>query len=140
MGVASNFTPGPLLGQTFRLAEGVDVRLRLAHFNDWPAIAKLMTHQGAEFAQAAQESRRLVQFDPRRCYVLCACALVNSTERLVGVGAIDLTADGAGEPDVMILGPGLAEITDAQVSEALTGLLWGALVGAAQAAARARAA
>ena len=138
--MASSFTPGPLLGRTFPLAKGVGVRLRLAHFSDWPAIAELMTDQSAGIAQAAPEARRLVQFDPRRCYVVCACALIGSTERLVGVGAIEMTADGAGEPDVMIVDSELAEITDPQVSEALTGLLWGALVGAAQAAARARAA
>jgi hypothetical protein len=138
--MASNFTPGPLLGQTFPLVEGVGVRLRLAHFNDWPAIAKLMNEQSTDFAQAASEARRLVQFDPRRCYVLCACALIDSTERLVGVGAIDLTEDGVAEPDVMIVDPELAEITDPRASEALTGLLWSALVGAAHAAARARAA
>ena len=32
----------------------------------------------------------LVQFDPRLRYVLCACALIDSSERLVGVGAIEL--------------------------------------------------
>ena len=138
--MAANFSPGPLLGQTFALTEGVGVRLRLARFGDWPAIAELMTRQGAELVPDAPEAQKLVQFDPRRCYVLCACALIDSTERLVGVGAIDMTTDGTGEPDVVIVDPELAEITDPQASEALTGLLWGALVGAAQAAARARAA
>jgi hypothetical protein len=99
-----------------------------------------MTDQSTEIAQAAPEARRLVQFDPRRCYVVCACALIDSSERLVGVGAIEMTADEASEPDLMIVAPELAELADPQVSEALTGLLWGALVGAAQAAARARAA
>jgi hypothetical protein len=99
-----------------------------------------MTRQGTEVESATADARRLVQFDPRRCYVLCACALIGSTERLVAVGSIDLTPDSAGEPDALIVDPEMAEITDPQVSEALTGLLWGALVGAAQAAARARAA
>lgn len=138
--MASSFTPGPLLGQTFPLAEGVDVRLRMAHFSDWPAIAELMAQGGTGAGPDARDARALVQFDPRRCCVLCACALIDSSERLVAVGAIDLTADVAGEPDVLIVDPELARITDAQVSEALTGLLSGALVGAAQAAARTRAA
>lgn len=138
--MASRPAPSPLLGQTFPLAEGVDVRLRLAHFSDWPAIAQLMTHESADVSPGAPDARRLVQFDPRQCYVLCACALIDSAERLVGVGAIDLTADGAGEPDLLIVDPELATATDPQVSEALSGLLWGALVGAAQAAARGRAA
>ena len=136
----SSFTPGPLLGKTFELAEGVRVRLRLAHFSDWPSIAQLIIDHGAEPAQAGAEARRLVQFDPRQSYVVCACALIDSTERLVAVGAIDLTTAVAGEPDVLIVDPELAQITTDQVSEALTGLLWGALGGAAQAAARARAA
>jgi hypothetical protein len=138
--VASSFTPGPLLGQTFPLAEGVAVRLRLAHFSDWPAIAELMTRQPAETGEAIPEARRLVQFDPRRCYVLCACALIGSAERIVGVGAIEMAAEEAGEPSVLIVDPELAEITDPEVSERLTGLLWGALVGATRAAARGRAA
>jgi len=138
--MASHFTAGPLLGQSFPLADGVDVRLRLAHFNDWPAIAKLMSAQNPELTPTAPDARRLVQFDPRRYYVLCACALIDSSERLVGVGAIDMTGDATGEPDVLIVDPELVEFTNAQAGEALTGLLWGALVGAAQAAARARAA
>ena len=138
--MVSRPAPSPLLGQTFPLADGVSVRLRLAHFSDWPAIAQLMTHESVDVSPGAPDARRLVQFDPRRCYVLCACALIDSAERLVGVGAIDLTADGAGEPDLLIVDPELATTTDPQVSEALTGLLWGALVGAAQAAARGRAA
>ncbi len=138
--MASRFPTSPLLGQSFPLADGVSVRLRLAHFSDWPAIARLMARQRAELAPNAPDARRLVQFDPRRCHVVCACALIDSTERLVAVGAIDLTAAGASEPDVLIVDPELAELTGAQVSEALTGLVWGALVGAAQAAARGRAA
>jgi hypothetical protein len=131
---------GPLLGQTFPLAQGIGVRLRLARFSDWPSIAELFSRHGADRAQAGPQARRLIQFDPRRSYVVCACALIDSTERLVGMGTIDLTADGAGEPDLVVLDPELAEISDPQVNEALTGLLWGALVSAAQSAARSRAA
>ncbi len=60
MGDGLALHPGPLLGKTFELAEGVRVRLRLAHFSDWPSIAHLMTDHGAEPAQAGREARRLV--------------------------------------------------------------------------------
>jgi hypothetical protein len=116
------------------------VRLRLARFSDWPTIAELFRRHGADGAEAGPQARRLIQFDPRRSYVVCACALIDSAERLVGVGSIDLTDDGTGEPDFVTLDPELPEIADPQVGEALTGFIWGALAGAAQAAARARAA
>ena len=62
-----------------------------------------------------------------------------SAPRVIGVALvtviarIEMVAAGVGEPDVMIVDPELGEATDPQVGEALTGLLWGALVGAAQA-------
>jgi hypothetical protein len=145
--VASDFTTSPLWGQTFPLlgltfplTEEIGVRLRLAHFSDWPTIAALLCRQGQDMAQAGPEARRLVQFDPRRCYVLCACALINSAERLVAVGVIDLASGESSEPDLMILEPEVAEIAGPETGEALTGLLRGALVGAARSAARGRAA
>jgi hypothetical protein len=140
VGMATGFIPGPLLGQTVPLAQDVGVRLRLAHFSDWPKLAELFSRQGWEMAEAVPEARRLVQFDPRRRYVLCACALINSTERLVGVGAIEMDTGGAVEPDLIVVDSDLAPPASDQAREALTRLLWGALVGAAQAAARVRAA
>ena len=140
--MARSFIPGPLLGQTFPLSDGVRVRLRLAHFSDGPAIAALIARtEGGDGADPhARVADRLVQFDPRRRYVLCACALIDSSERLVGVGAIDLGTGEVAEPDLMLIDPELDEATGPQHTEALTGLLWGALVGAAQAVVRARAA
>lgn len=134
------FTPSPLLGQTFPLGDGIRVRLRLAHFSDRAAIADLLNRQGPQGAPNPRIAERLVQFDPRRRYVVCACALIDSTERLAGVGAIDLDPAAATEPDLLVIDEELAGARDPQFSEALTGLLWGALVGAAQASARARAA
>ncbi len=146
--MASSFTAGPLLGQTFPLADDVRVRLRLAHFSDRRAIADLLARHGQDLLAREDHdpvpgdwmADRLVQFDPRRRYVLCACALIGSTERLVGVGAIDLDGDEVGEPDLIVVDSELGEEPEPLLAEALTGLLWGALVGAAQAAARSRAA
>jgi hypothetical protein len=137
---SSAFIPGPLLGQTFPQADGVHVRLRLAHFSDRRMIAELLARHGRDAALQDGLAERLVQFDPRRRYVLCACALIDGTERLVGVGAIDLDADGGGDPDLMVVDSELGGAADPLLTEALTGLLWGALVGAAQAVVRARAA
>jgi hypothetical protein len=146
--MAPSFVPGPLLGQTFPLTDTVRVRLRLAHFNDRRAIAgllarhgqDLLAREGGEPVESRWVADRLVQFDPRRRYVLCACALIDSSERLVGVGAIDLEGEDTGEPDLIVVDSELGESPDPLLTEALTGLLWGALVGAAQAAARSRAA
>jgi hypothetical protein len=138
--MASAFNSGPLLGQTFPLADDVRVSLRLAHYSDRQRIAGLLERHGSDRQGDGVQAGRLVQFDPRRRYVLCACALIEGSERLVGVGAIDLDADPVAEPDLIVIDSELGDAVSDQVSEALTGLLWGALVGAAQAAARARAA
>jgi hypothetical protein len=136
--VTSSFIPGPLLGQTFPLGDDIRVRLRLAHFSDRRAIAGLLAHHGPELQDGL--AGRLVQFDPRRRYVLCACALVGGAERVVGVGAIDLDQDEFGEPDLLVVDSEVPGAADPLITEALTGLLWGALVGAAQAVGRGRAA
>lgn len=146
--MASGFVGAPLLGQIFPLADGIRVRLRLAHFSDRREIARLLVRQGQDPlaqdgldpARGESVADRLVQFDPRRRYVLCASALIDSTEQLVGVGAIDLDGEEAGEPDLLVVDSELGQSPDSLLTEALTGLLWGALVGAAQAAARSRAA
>ena len=135
--MVSTFSPGPLLGQTFPLADGVRVRLRLAHFSDRSAIADLLGRHSLDGARDDGEADRLVRFDPRRRYVLCACALIKSTERLVGVGAIDLRAEPVEDPDLMVIDP---EVWAGRQAEALTELLWGALVGAARSVAQGRAA
>jgi hypothetical protein len=139
--MASRFTPSPLLGQSFPLGDAISVRLRLVHFSDRRAIADLLARHGP--GQAGEDDRLadgLVQFDPRRRYVLCACALIESSERLVGLGAIDLYGPPPVEPDLVVVDAELGEGTDPAITEALAGLLWGALVGAAAAAARSRAA
>lgn len=138
--MASNFISGPLLGQTFPLSDDVRVRLRLAHFSDRPKIAALLARQPREGAPNEGLAEQLVQFDPRRRYVLCACALIDGAERLVGVGAIDLDHHEVSDPDLMVIDSEVDAVAEPLVTEALTGLLWGALVGAAQAVVRARAA
>lgn len=126
--MAHSFDPGALLGSSFTLDSGVRVRLRLARSSDSGLIRDLVARVGTRPEEL--ELARLVHFDPRRRVVLCATALIDSTERLVGVGAIEL--DGAGAPEVVIV--------DAEQSEALTELLAAALAGRASAAVGSRAA
>lgn len=127
--MVDDLTRSPRLGQALMLRSGVCVRLRLAHFSDIPAIAELIQQHAAPTIDLTAE--RLVQFDPRRRYVVCAMALIEGSERLVGVGAIDL-APVLVPPDVLIFDP--------SIGEQLPQVLDGALRGVAEANARARAA
>jgi len=119
----------PRLGQSLLLGSGVRVRLRLAHFSDVGAIAELIERHGESSANLPSE--RLVQFDPRRRYVVCARALIDGAERLAGLGAIDLVAP-PGEPEMLICDP--------EFGEDLPRVLAGVLRAAAQASMRAHAA
>ena len=126
--MARSFDPGALLGSSFTLDDGVRVRLRLARSSDSAMIRALVARVGSRPEEL--QLARLVHFDPRHRAVICATALIDSTETLVGVGAIDL--DGTGEPEVVIV--------DGEHSQALPELLAAALAGRATAAAEARAA
>lgn len=125
--VPAAFNPGALLGSSFLLDDGVCVRLRLARSTDVPLIRSLLARHGTRPEEL--ELAALVHFDPRRRLIICATALIDATETLVGVGAIDL--DG-GEPEIVIV--------DTEHDESLTELLTAALVGRAGTTARARAA
>jgi hypothetical protein len=126
--MAANTSRPARLGETLLLRSGVRVRLRLVHFSDLGAIAELIDGHGPSGGPSAE---RLVQFDPRRRYVVCAMALIDGSERLVGLGAIEL-ALGAAEPEVLIFDP--------YVGEELSVVLRDVLCAAAEAAVRTRAA
>ena len=118
--MAERFESGALLGHVYTLRGGLPVRLRLARSSDAPAVRALLERQGRT---GDLEPARLVHFDPRRRYVLCATGLVDKTEVLLGVGAISL--DGAREPDLLVV--------DAERRAEVTELLRGALVACARA-------
>jgi hypothetical protein len=121
--------PTPLLGESYQLDGDFRVRLRMARSSDIAPIRALIARKpaarGIELAQ-------LVQFDPRRRCVICATALIDSTERLVGVGAIDLGGERPSEPDTLLVAD--------EHAEQLVDLLTGALIARAAVAAQARAA
>jgi hypothetical protein len=116
-----------ILNRLYVLPRGPRVRLRLAQAGDAVAIRALLREHGA--GSEDLEAARLLRFDPRRRVVICATALIGSTETIAGVGAIELDAL---EPDVMVV--------DEQLTEGLDELLKRALVSRAQEIARRRAA
>lgn len=120
--MAQSFDPGALLGSSYVLDDGLRVRLRLARSSDSALIRGLLGRLGRQ--PDALELARLVHFDPRRRCIICATALIDSAETLVGVGAIDL--DRPGEPEIMIV--------DARHGDGLSELLFAALLGRAAAA------
>jgi hypothetical protein len=119
-----------LLGDSYPLRDGFRVRLRMARSSDAAPIRGLLDR--VDFAAGDLDLARLVQFDPRRRCVLCAAALIDSTETLVGVGSIALDTGGLPEPDTLVV----AE----EHAEGVAELLAGALMDRAAYAAQARAA
>lgn len=65
---------------------------------DAPAIRALLRARGLDPEEL--EVARLVRFDPRQRAVICATALIGSTETIVGIGAIDLEAD---RPELLVV-------------------------------------
>jgi hypothetical protein len=126
-----SFDPGALLGSSYPLPDGTRVRLRLAAASDLRRLCRLLERSGYH-GEAELEAARLIRFDPRRRLVLCAATLIDRSEEVIGVGAIDLDDAPELTPDMLIV----AGEFSADVRE----LLAGALVGRAQALANRRAA
>jgi hypothetical protein len=124
------FDPGALLARTYALPRGPRVCLRLARPRDAAGIADLYRSHG--HAPDELELARLVRFDPRRQIVISATALIDSVERVVGVGAIDLDEGSADSPSFILV--------DELLTEGLEQLLADALVGRAAVLTRGRAA
>jgi uncharacterized protein (DUF58 family) len=83
------------------LPRGPLVRMRLAQVRDIAAIRELL-----QAADSGIEAGELVRIDPRRRIVICATALIDSAETLVGVAAMDV---GAPEPDLVCVDEALAD-------------------------------
>jgi hypothetical protein len=123
------FDPGALLSRSYQLPRGPRVRLRLAQLRDLPAITALLVAEGHE--PDAFQLARVLRSDPRGRLVICATALIGSTETVVGVGEIELSGPAA-EPAFVVV--------DSKLTDGLGPLLRQALVGRASAIARGRAA
>ena len=115
----STIDPGALLARTWRLDDGLCVRLRLARRSDAGGVRDLLARRGVEAGELALS--RLVRADPRREVVLCATAPIGGRETVVGVGAIEL-GDPAEEPRTVVVderlgGAGAAWLIDAALRE-----------------------
>lgn len=126
------FDPGAMLAHVYSLPRGPQVRLRLPRPADAAAVRELFRHAGVELTEL--ELARLTRVDPRSRIVICATALVDGRERMVGIGSIELRSrdQAAAEPEQLAV--------DTELTEGLDELLSSALLGRAQAIARARAA
>lgn len=101
--------------RTYPIENGPRVRLRLAWRGDAAAVRGLLARRGLDASDL--ELRRLLTFDPMKRVVLCAFAPIDSTETLVGIGAIDL--DVAAEPDTLVVDERLAGGLSSLLGEAL---------------------
>lgn len=126
-----SFDPGALLGSSYELSDGTRVRLRLLAASDFERVRGLLKRAGHD-DEADLKAARLVRFDPRHRLVMCATALIDRNEELIGVGAIDLDDTPVFAPDTLVVA--------AEFIPAVRELLAGALVGRAEALARRRAA
>jgi hypothetical protein len=123
------------MARNYVLPRGPRVCLRLARVRDLAGIEDLFMRQGLFPSQI--ELARLVRSDPRKQVVITAVALVDSTERILGVGAIQIDAlqlDGGTDPEPSLL------VVDNELTDGLEELLRNALTARARTLARARAA
>jgi hypothetical protein len=128
--MADCLDPGALLAGYYTLPRGPRVCLRLVRRRDADGIRRLCDRAGMQLDQL--ELSRLVKFDPGRQVVLCATALIDSVETVVGIGVIEVG-------DGRELVPKLV-VADEERTEGLARLLHDALVGHAWLLVRARAA
>lgn len=128
--MSDHLDPGALLARYYPLPRGPRVCLRLVRPRDQEGIRDLLRAHGSEPDEL--EMARLVGFDLRRRLVLCATALVDSAETVLGVGAIEFGAGASAEPTFVVV--------DERRTEGLDSLLRDALMGHAAALERARAA
>jgi hypothetical protein len=119
--MASRHDPGALLARYHPLPRGPRVCLRLVRRRDLRGIADLYARVGMPVHELSLA--RLVSFDPRSRVVLCATALIDSWETILGVGAIEL--ERPTKPTLVVV--------DEHETEGLFELLSGALVSHATA-------
>jgi hypothetical protein len=114
--MASRYDPGALLARYHPLPRGPRVCLRLVRRRDLAGIADLYGRLGMPVHELSLA--RLVSLDPLSRLVLCATALIDSRETVLGVGAIEL--ERPTEPTLVLV--------DEYETEGLFELLSGALV------------
>ena len=119
MRTGTGFDPGALLARTYALPSGLRVTLRLARARDRAGIEELLRQQTSPNNEL--EPGRLVSFDVSDRVVLCATALVDMRERLIGFGTIDLAALDAGHPAYIVVDPAYGDGLSPLLHDALLG-------------------
>jgi hypothetical protein len=119
--MAGRHDPGALLARYHALPRGPRVCLRLVRRRDLEAVGDLYARQ--EIPVHELSLARLVSFDLLTMLVLCATALVDGREMILGVGAVELARPT--EPTLIVV--------DEAETEGLRELLSDALVGHATA-------
>jgi hypothetical protein len=127
--MASTFDPGALLARSYVLPGGTRVTLRLARVRDLRGIEDLFAREGHGLSRL--ELERLLRSHPRQRLLLCATALIDGTETVVGFGSIGLERADIGTTLI---------VTDTEQAPGVASLLDEALLGRAEALVRARAA
>ncbi len=79
--------PDSVFTRTHPLPDGPRVRLRHARPGDREGVVALLRRRDAEAYEFGV--RRLLRFDPAQRTVLAAFALIDGTETLIGIAAID---------------------------------------------------
>lgn len=120
--------PGALLARSTALPGGVRVILRLARVRDLDPVQQLAERVGGGLDH--WEIARLLRSSPRERVVLCATALLDGHETVVGFGAVAL--DGAQASSALV-------VADAERAPGVGSMLYEALLGRAESLARARA-
>ena len=87
---------GPMLAHTSTLRGGLRVRLRLARPRYEASVRGLALRAGAGYSEL--DVARLVRFDPRERMVICA--LLDTTDVVLGVGAIRFDSD---RPELLVV-------------------------------------
>jgi hypothetical protein len=125
--MSSGFDPGALMAHYYLLPGGLRVCLRLARQRDEAGVARLFWLAGREPDELALA--RLLRFDAGRVSI-CATALVDGVETVVGIGIIELTPAAPTAPELVLV--------DEAAGPELEQLLGDALLGRAQALGRNR--
>ena len=102
--------------RTYALPDGPRVRLRLAGMRDRPAVEALLRERGVTPSDTGVH--RLLRPKPAERLVLAAFAPLDGTERLVGVGAIDLVP--GAEVDTLVVDERLTDGLGELLAEVLT--------------------
>lgn len=126
--MSQELDPGALLARHYSLPDGPPVRLRLVRPRDADGICAIFAACGRPLDEHGLA--RLVTADLARRRVLVATALIDASERVIGVGAAELD-DARAEPMVLV---------EPEFADGAEPLLRDAVRGHAATIARARAA